>query len=37
MGSDKPASRRRYSRDFKVQVLAECDSPGSSVAKVATA
>jgi transposase len=35
MGSEKPASRRRYSREFKLQVLAECDGPGASVAKVA--
>ena len=37
MGSEKPASRRRYSREFKLQVLAECDAPGASVAKVAMA
>jgi transposase-like protein len=37
MGSEKPASRRRYSREFKLQVLAECDGPGASVAKVAMA
>ena len=35
MGSEKPASRRRYSREFKLQVLAECDGLGASVAKVA--
>jgi transposase len=28
MGSEKPASRRRYSREFKLQVMAECDGPG---------
>ena len=35
MTSDKAATRRRYSRDFKAQVIAECDVPGASVAKVA--
>jgi transposase len=35
MTSDQKAPRRRYSREFKVQVMAECDEPGSSVAKVA--
>jgi transposase len=37
MGSEKPASRRRYSREYKLQVLAECDGPDASVAKVAMA
>lgn len=33
MTSDKAEIRRRYSRDFKAQVMAECDVPGASVAK----
>ncbi len=38
MGSEKPASRRRrYSEEQKLQVLAECDAVGASVAKVAMA
>ena len=35
MTSDKAETRRRYSRDFKAQVMVECDVPGASVAKVA--
>ena len=35
MTSDKTATRRRYSQEFKAQVLGECDVPGASVAKVA--
>ena len=35
MTSDKTTTRRRYSADFKAQVLGECDAPGASVAKVA--
>ena len=35
MTSDKTTTRRRYSADFKTQVLGECDAPGASVAKVA--
>ena len=35
MTSDKTTTRRRYGADFKAQVLAECDEPGASVAKVA--
>ncbi len=35
MTSDKTTTRRRYSPDFKAQVLDECDAPGASVAKVA--
>jgi transposase len=35
MTSDKTTTRRRYSADFKAQVLCECDAPGASVAKVA--
>ncbi len=37
MADDKRATRRRYSAEFKAQVLAECDVPGASVAKVAMA
>ncbi|EFK95154.1 transposase IS3/IS911 family protein, partial [sediment metagenome] len=35
MTSDKTTTRRRYSADFKAQVLGDCDAPGASVAKVA--
>ena len=35
MASDKAAGRRRYSEDLKAEVMAECDAPGASVAKVA--
>lgn len=35
MTSDKTTTRRRYSADFRAQVLCECDAPGASVAKVA--
>lgn len=35
MASDNTATRRRYSAEFKAQVMAECDDPGASVAKVA--
>jgi transposase len=35
MASDKAATRRRYDDDLKAQVVAECDAPGASVAKVA--
>ena len=35
MTSEKTATRRRYSHELKAQVLAECDAPGASVAKVA--
>lgn len=35
IASDKITTRRRYSADFKAQVLDECDAPGASVAKVA--
>jgi transposase len=37
MERDKPATRRRYSAETKAQVMAECDAPGASVAKVAMA
>ena len=35
MASEQTARRRRYSKETKAQVLAECDAPGASVAKVA--
>jgi transposase len=35
MTSDKTTTRRRYSQEFKAQVMAECDVRGASVAKVA--
>jgi transposase len=35
MTSEKTASRRRYSGEFKAEVMAQCDLPGASVAKVA--
>jgi transposase len=35
MASDKAAGRRRYSEDLKAEVMAECDAPGASVAKMA--
>jgi transposase len=35
MQSDKRAARRRYSDEIKARVMAECDAPGASVAKVA--
>ena len=39
MASDGPASRtasrRHYSTELKAQVMAQCDAPGASVAKVA--
>jgi transposase len=37
MTSEKTAARRRYSAQFKTQVLRECAAPGASVAKVAMA
>ncbi|MFY9510074.1 MAG: transposase [Rubrivivax sp.] len=37
MTSEKTAIRRRYSKELKAQVLAECAVPGTSVAKVAMA
>jgi len=37
MASDKVVRRRRYSEELKAQVMAECDSPDASVAKVAIA
>ncbi|MFO0120059.1 MAG: IS66-like element accessory protein TnpA [Burkholderiales bacterium] len=38
MASDKEARRRRrYDEDLRRQVMAECEAPGASVAKVAMA
>jgi transposase len=37
MGSERPVTRRRYGADMKARVLAECDEPGTSVAKIAMA
>lgn len=37
MASDKTATRRRYGAELKAQVIAQCDVPGASVAKVAMA
>jgi len=33
--ASRPKTRRSYSDEFKAQVLAECEEPGISVAKVA--
>lgn len=35
MASDKVAGRQRYSEALKAEVMAECDAPSASVAKVA--
>jgi transposase len=35
MTSEKTQTRRRYSDTLKAQVVAECEAPGASVAKVA--
>ena len=35
MEEAKPKARRRHDRDLKSRVLAECHTPGASVAKVA--
>jgi transposase len=37
MATDKKRDRRNHSPELKAQVLAECDAPGASVAKVAMA
>ncbi len=37
MGTENSRKRRRYTADLKAQILAECDVPGASVAKVAMA
>ena len=34
MTSDKAATRRRYDDELDAQVIAECDAPGASAAKV---
>ena len=31
----RPTKRRRYSAELKAEVLAQCEAPGASVAKVA--
>lgn len=35
MDVERNRKRRRYSRELKAQILAECEAPGASVAKVA--
>lgn len=35
MGTENGRKRRRYGEDLKAQILAECEAPGASVAKVA--
>lgn len=35
MEVEESRKRRRYSRELKAQIVAECDMPGASVAKVA--
>ena len=35
MTSEKKDTRRRYGAELKAQVIAECEQPGASVAKVA--
>ena len=35
MESERSRKRRRYSSELKAAILAECDAPGASVAKVA--
>ena len=35
MAREQTSRRRRYSQEMKAQVLAECEVPGASVAKVA--
>ncbi|WOB11332.1 IS66-like element accessory protein TnpA [Piscinibacter gummiphilus] len=37
MGTENSRKRRRYGQELKAQILAECDQPGASVAKVAMA
>lgn len=37
MTSEKAETRRRYSASMKAQIVAACDEPGASVAKVALA
>ena len=35
MDNGERRKRRRYSRELKAQILAECEAPGTSVAKIA--
>ncbi len=35
MTSEKTATRKRYGKGLKAQILAECDAAGASVAKLA--
>ena len=35
MEAEKSRKRRRYSLELKAQIIAECEAPGASVAKVA--
>ena len=35
MEAEKSRKRRRYTRELKDQIIAECEAPGASVAKVA--
>ena len=35
MEAERSRKRRRYSAELKTQILAECEAPGASVAKVA--
>ena len=35
MTSDRTTTRRRYSQEFKAQVMGECDAPGAPVANAA--
>jgi transposase len=37
MGTENSRKRRRYGAELKAQILAECNVPGASVAKVAMA
>lgn len=37
MSSDKAVKRRRYGQEIKTRVMAECDAPGASVARVSMA
>lgn len=37
MEAEKSRKRRRYTRELKEQIIAECEAPGASVAKVALA
>ncbi len=37
MEDERSRKRRRYSRELKAQIVAECEAPGASVARVAMA